>query len=45
MLNTASGSGVFDAEDDSTGSQTAGTANTWTGNTFSTDNKGGGLKH
>ena len=32
--NLVSGSGVFDAEDDSTGTKTAGTANTWTGNTI-----------
>jgi len=44
-LNVASGSGDFDAEDDSTGGQTAGTANTWIGNLFETDNKSGGLSH
>jgi parallel beta-helix repeat protein len=43
--NVASGSGGFDAEDDSNGSGTAGTANSWIGNTFGTDNKGGGLRH
>ena len=43
--NVASGSGGFDAEDDSSGSGTAGTANSWIGNTFGTDNKGGGLSH
>jgi parallel beta-helix repeat protein len=41
--NVALGSGVFDAEDLSSGSSTARTNNTWVGNTFGTDNKGGGL--
>ncbi len=41
--NVALGSGVFDAEDLSSGLGTAGTNNTWVGNTFGTDNKGGGL--
>jgi parallel beta-helix repeat protein len=43
--NTTFLSGVFDAEDDSTGGLTAGTANTWTGNVESKDNHGGGLGH
>ena len=33
----------FDAEDDSTGSHTAGTANTWTGNIEVKHNHHGGL--
>ena len=41
--NTAPGNGVFDAEDLSTGTGTAGTANLWTRNSFKRDNRGGGL--
>ena len=41
--NTALGNGVFDAEDLSTGTGTAGTANLWTRNSFKRDNRGGGL--
>jgi parallel beta-helix repeat protein len=44
-LNTALNNGVFDAEDDSIGFRTAGTANTWTANTEHKDNLGGGLGH
>ncbi|MGO9599563.1 MAG: nitrous oxide reductase family maturation protein NosD [Isosphaeraceae bacterium] len=43
--NTALHNGVFDAEDDSTGTETAGTANLWTRNTIGKDNHGGGLGH
>ena len=43
--NTALGNGVFDAEDLSTGTGTAGTANLWTRNRFNRDNRGGGLGH
>ena len=43
--NTALGNGVFDAEDLSTGTGTAGTANIWTRNTEKKDNHGGGLGH
>jgi parallel beta-helix repeat protein len=43
--NTALNNGVFDAEDDSTGTGTAGTANFWTGNVEKKDNRGGGLGH
>jgi parallel beta-helix repeat protein len=39
--NTASGNAVFDCEDDSTGSGTAGTANTWVNNNGGTDNPNG----
>jgi nitrous oxidase accessory protein NosD len=39
--NTASGNGNFDCEDDSTGSGTAGTANTWVNNNGVTDNPNG----
>jgi parallel beta-helix repeat protein len=39
--NKATGSGSFDAQDVSTGSGTAGTANTWKGNTFKTKSPGG----
>jgi parallel beta-helix repeat protein len=41
--NTALLNGHFDAEDDSTGNRTAGTANTWTGNIEVKDNHGGRL--
>jgi parallel beta-helix repeat protein len=41
--NSMSGDGHLDAEDDSVGDLTAGTANTWTGNHGKTDNHGGGL--
>jgi parallel beta-helix repeat protein len=41
--NTMTGNSLFDAEDDSTGILTAGTANTWDRNNGKTDNKGGGL--
>ncbi len=41
--NAVSGSGVYDLEDDSSGSGTAGTANTWIDNTARTDNHHGGL--
>ena len=41
MLNN----GQFDAVDLSTGSGTAGTANTWSHNTEHHDNHGGGLGH
>jgi parallel beta-helix repeat protein len=44
-LNTALNNGIFDAEDDSIGFGTAGTANTWTANTEHKDNHGGGLGH
>jgi parallel beta-helix repeat protein len=44
-LNTALDNGLFDAEDDSIGLGTAGTANTWTANTEHKDNHGGGLGH
>jgi len=44
-LNTMLGNGLFDAEDTSTGSGTAGTANTWTGNHEVKDNYNGGLGH
>ena len=37
--------GIFDAEDDSIGTGTAGTENNWTGNTEKKDNHGGGLGH
>src|SRR5208283_296466 len=43
--NTALFNGVFDAEDLSTGTGTAGTANFWTRNTEHKDNHGGGLGH
>jgi parallel beta-helix repeat protein len=39
--NVASGSGIWDALDVSTGSGTAGTANTWKNNTFGKKNPGG----
>jgi parallel beta-helix repeat protein len=39
--NKATGSGSLDALDVSTGSGTAGTANTWSGNTFKTKSPGG----
>jgi parallel beta-helix repeat protein len=39
--NTASGNAVFDLSDDSTGSGTAGTANTWTNNAANTSNPAG----
>jgi parallel beta-helix repeat protein len=41
--NTLSGNKRYDAEDLSTGTGIAGTANTWSGNKGKTDNKGGGL--
>jgi len=41
--NTFSASGLYDAQDVSIGILTAGTANTWTGNTGKTDNHGGRL--
>lgn len=41
--NRMHGNGVFDAEDDSVGSRSCGTANTWTHNICDTDNKGGCL--
>jgi parallel beta-helix repeat protein len=43
--NTALHNGAFDAEDDSHGTRTAGTANVWVGNTVGKDNHGGGLGH
>jgi Periplasmic copper-binding protein (NosD)/RTX calcium-binding nonapeptide repeat (4 copies) len=43
--NTMLNNGQFDAEDLSTGSGTAGTANTWLHNTEHHDNHGGGLGH
>jgi parallel beta-helix repeat protein len=43
--NTALNNGDFDAEDLSTGTGTAGTANLWTRNTEHKDNRGGGLGH
>jgi parallel beta-helix repeat protein len=43
--NTALNNGIFDAEDDSIGTLTAGTANLWTHNTEKKDNHGGGLGH
>jgi parallel beta-helix repeat protein len=43
LLNTMKHNAVFDAEDDSVGSGTAGTGNTWIDNTGKTDNVGGGL--
>ncbi len=43
--NTMLNNGQFDAEDLSTGSGTAGTANTWLHNTERHDNHGGGLGH
>jgi parallel beta-helix repeat protein len=43
VRNALSGNGHYDAEDDSTGTGTAGTANTWTGNKGKTDNKGHAL--
>jgi parallel beta-helix repeat protein len=43
--NTALNNGAFDAEDDSTGTGTAGTANFWIQNTEKKDNRGGGLGH
>jgi hypothetical protein len=43
--NTLLGNGIFDAQDTSKGSGTAGTANIWTGNHESKDNLGGGLGH
>jgi len=43
--NTMLNNGQFDAEDLSTGSGTAGTANTWSHNTEQHDNHGGGLGH
>jgi parallel beta-helix repeat protein len=43
--NSAHFNGVFDAEDDSTGSATAGTANFWIRNSIGKDNHGGGLGH
>jgi parallel beta-helix repeat protein len=43
--NTALNNGIFDAEDDSIGTGTAGTENNWTGNTEKKDNHGGGLGH
>ena len=39
--NTALLNTVFDLSDDSTGTGTAGTANTWTNNTFDTSNPAG----
>jgi parallel beta-helix repeat protein len=39
--NTALLNTVFDLSDDSTGTGTAGTANTWTNNTFTTSNPAG----
>jgi hypothetical protein len=39
--NTASGNAVFDCEDESTGSGTAGTANTWVNNNGGTDSPNG----
>ena len=39
--NTASGNVNFDCEDDSTGSGTSGTANTWTNNNGVTDDPNG----
>jgi hypothetical protein len=41
--NTLRGDKTFDAEDDSSGSGTAGTGNTWRRNECKTDNKGGRL--
>ena len=43
--NTMLNNSQFDAEDLSTGSGTAGTANTWLHNTEHHDNHGGGLGH
>ncbi len=43
--NVEFGNVGFDAEDDSTGTGTAGTANTWTHNSEGRDNRGGGLGH
>lgn len=43
LFNHFNKNGSFDAEDLSTGSGTAGTANFWFGNHGKTDNKGGGL--
>ncbi|HEV2951307.1 MAG TPA: hypothetical protein VGZ51_04295 [Actinomycetota bacterium] len=39
--NTASGNGNLDCEDDSSGSGTSGTANTWTSNNGVTDDPNG----
>jgi parallel beta-helix repeat protein len=39
--NTASGNGTFDCEDDSSGSGTSGTANTWTNNNGGSDDPNG----
>jgi parallel beta-helix repeat protein len=41
--NHMTGNTLFDAEDDSTGTGTGGTANTWTDNECNTDNRGGAL--
>jgi parallel beta-helix repeat protein len=43
LLNALRANGVFDAEDDSAGTGTAETGNTWLLNRGRTDNKGGGL--
>jgi parallel beta-helix repeat protein len=43
--NTLTGNGHLDAEDDSRGSGTAGTANTWANNVGVMDNHQGGLLH
>jgi parallel beta-helix repeat protein len=43
--NALSDNGAYDAEDQSTGSGTAGTGNTWIANTGKKDNKGGDLLH
>jgi hypothetical protein len=41
VKNKMRGNGVFDAEDDSTGTGTAGTANVWKGNHCETQNRPG----
>jgi F-box protein 11 len=43
LRNALLANGVFDAEDDSAGTGTAGTGNAWLHNRGSADNKGGGL--
>ncbi len=43
--NRLTDNGEFDARDDSTGSDTAGTANTWVNNSGTTENRPGLLAH